>query len=792
MLNRSNWSRIGFRIRGLAILAALAAGMVTTRAYGVQITGGTVTNYPLGGTNFTAHIFTTVGTHKLTVMAGGNVDVLIVGGGGGGGTDMGGGGGAGGLIFSNALDLAVGEYTVIVGAGGAGAAAGSGHGPANNGGASVLSNSAANCLTALGGGGGATTHNADTGRAGSGGSGGGASGRNANHGLGTAGQGNDGASAAGEWYPGGGGGAGGAGRNRPAHGGVGIECSILDTPYYFAGGGGGSGYSDVGGSGGAGGGGGGGVGATTGGSGINIGQPGGGGAPGSQCNTPGGDAGANTGGGGGGGAHYNATNKGGAGGSGIVIVRYVAFNIRNRPVSDVTGVSATLNGQLDATGGEPASVCVLWGEQNGGSTWDWVKTDWFDGDQWSDNSPFSKKITGLGKNKTYYYTYGAKRVTTKTISVVPVPFITGEVTLKATQSEAREKGDNGVPVPAVVTVSRPAACVDAPLPVAFSVSGTASNGEDYAKLSGTVTLPAGETSVDILISPWNEMLVEGDETVSITLLPGPYIVGNARVATVTVMDTVVRSFYVSPDGTSTPPYDTWAKGFSNLQAALDHAAAKGDAEIYLAGGRPLTGPALGATHPDNTVFRWRGVNNVILRGGYRADAKLPPAGHPGPRTAGPTILRRSTADAVRVLTLSAVTNAVIEQVTIREGSPGGRRGLGGGVFLSGCRDVVFKDCRVVCNTNAHSAVGLGGGMYLVDSHVTLTDTTIATNTVVGPYSYGGGIYVHRDSRVSMSGSTIAANRAITSDGHVAKAGGYYVVPGGNLDLDETEVRENKP
>jgi hypothetical protein len=42
----------------------------------------------------------------------------------------------------------------------------------------------------------------------------------------------------------------------------------------------------------------------------------------SQTNTPGGNAGANTGGGGGGGSHYNVTNKGGEGGSGIVVVRY--------------------------------------------------------------------------------------------------------------------------------------------------------------------------------------------------------------------------------------------------------------------------------------------------------------------------------------------------------------------------------------------------------------------------------------------------------------------------------------
>ena len=784
---------------------ALLAGMPTP-AQALWATGGTVTNFTQNGTNFTAHIFTNSGA--LDVRSGGTVAVLVVGGGGGGGSDMGGGGGAGGFIYSNAFPVIAGNYAVTVGAGGAGAPPGVGQVRGSNGGISALSNSVSICLTALGGGGGASCHDRSTSPAGAGGSGGGASGRALSssggdgggggygggaRGTGTPGQGYDGSwgsGAPGAWHPGGGGGAGGPGGNNPAHGGVGVECSILGTPYHFAGGGGGSGYSDVGGNGGSGGGGGGGVGITAGGSGINSGSAGGGGGTVAQCNTPGGDAGANTGGGGGGGAHYNSNNKGGNGGSGIVIVRYIAFAVINQPVTDVTGKSATLNGRLAGTGGSAAAVCVLWGEKNGGVTWDWAKTDWFDGDKWADIAPFSKKIAGLAPNKTYHYTFGAKNVTGKTIADRPVAFITGEVTVKAA-AQAWEKGKAGAPVSGKVTVSRPASCTDAPLSVAYAVSGSAGNGTDYAKLSGTVTLPAGAASADIMIAPWNDMRVEDDETVTITLLPGPYIVGAAKAATVTIMDTVVRSFYVSPHATPTPPYDTWAKGFNNLQHALDYPSAKGDSIVYLAGGQTLTGPVLGVTHPDNTVFRWRGANNVMLLGGYRADANLPPAGHPGPRDAGPTILKRTTG-AARVLTMSAVSGAVIEQVTIRDGRPESKRGLGGGVSLIGCRDVAFRNCSVVCNTNLHSFVGMGGGMYLANSHVALTDTTVASNTVHGPDSYGGGVYVHRDSRLTVIRSAIKANRAATSDDHFAKGGGYYVVPGGVMEISDTVVKGNEP
>lgn len=145
-------------------------------------------------------------------------------------------------------------------------------------------------------------------------------------GRGISGQGFSGGQGGGTYYSGGGGGAGGAGTSSTArpNGGPGVLNNILGTPYYWAGGGGGASYTlTTGGDGGIGGGGGGAVGTTVGGSGLNPGQAGGGGTNVSWANTPGGDGGVNTGGGGGGGAHYNENNKGGEGGSGIVILRYV-------------------------------------------------------------------------------------------------------------------------------------------------------------------------------------------------------------------------------------------------------------------------------------------------------------------------------------------------------------------------------------------------------------------------------------------------------------------------------------
>lgn len=217
-----------------------------------------------------------------------NLDYLIIGGGGGGGV---GGGGAGGYInsltgesyggggsrpFSISITPSTAQYIVTVGAGGASGASGS--------------NSALFNIITSGGGGGATSVGAGS----AGGSGGG----------GYAGGGGDGISSMGyaggasDSAGGGGGGAGAIGSSNSSSsvggaGGAGLSSSITGTSVTRAGGGGGGG-SSAGGAGGA-----------------------GGGGAGASSNATAGTA--NTG-GGGGGVWYSSP---GAGGSGVVILRYV-------------------------------------------------------------------------------------------------------------------------------------------------------------------------------------------------------------------------------------------------------------------------------------------------------------------------------------------------------------------------------------------------------------------------------------------------------------------------------------
>src|SRR2546430_10114938 len=55
--------------------------------------------------------------------------------------------------------------------------------------------------------------------------------------------------------------------------------------------------------------------------------------------------------------------------------------------------------------------------------------------------------------------------------------------------------------------------------VCSSDLGTATNGTDYGSLTGSVTIPADLSSASIVVTPVNDILNEGTETVIVQLLP---------------------------------------------------------------------------------------------------------------------------------------------------------------------------------------------------------------------------------------------------------------------------------
>jgi hypothetical protein len=281
-------------------------------------------------------------------MANFNIDYLVIAGGGAGGV-IGGGGGAGGFRTSFGTGNINGglttvetsqnlttntPYTLIVGAGGIATNTPGSSGPGGTSGSGGNSSFAGATTVLCTGGGGGGSYNYGVG--GSGGSGGGGSSRGSSIAGGsrvtTPVQGfNGGNNNSSSPYPaGGGGGAARAGVANtsagPTSGGTALASSITGTPILYAGGGGGGYQSYYSGS-------------------INI-SGGGGGASDGAASDNATNAIANTGSGGGGGGF--GTNlyygKGGNGGSGIVILRYVTADVAgytttgSTPTEDTTTI----------------------------------------------------------------------------------------------------------------------------------------------------------------------------------------------------------------------------------------------------------------------------------------------------------------------------------------------------------------------------------------------------------------------------------------------------------------------
>ncbi|SIT06427.1 gliding motility-associated C-terminal domain-containing protein [Filimonas lacunae] len=83
--------------------------------------------------------------------------------------------------------------------------------------------------------------------------------------------------------------------------------------------------------------------------------------------------------------------------------------------------------------------------------------------------------------------------------------------------------------------------------VNYTISGTATNGVDYATLSGTAVIPANSSSVTVAVTPYADMLTEGTETVVATITGGAsanvtYTPGTSNSATVNIADVVVKGY----------------------------------------------------------------------------------------------------------------------------------------------------------------------------------------------------------------------------------------------------------
>jgi hypothetical protein len=160
----------------------------------------------------------------------------------------------------------------------------------------------------------------------------------------------------------------------------------------------------------------------------------------------------------------------------------------------------------------------------------------------------------LAKLASYTVGNGIAVVTIDDDDVPPPPPV--DLTITATDPAASETG----PHPAVFTITR-GGPTNLPLTISYGLSGTAVVGSDYLPILGAVPymvdVPAGASSLAVMIMPIDDSFVEGTETVVMRINPSlDYTVIGTNAVFATIADN---------DAVAAPPPPPAAAGLRSLQ-----------------------------------------------------------------------------------------------------------------------------------------------------------------------------------------------------------------------------------
>jgi hypothetical protein len=279
--------------------------------------------------------------------------------------------------------------------------------------------------------------------------------------------------------------------------------------------------------------------------------------------------------------------------------------ISNTVASGVSAGAATLNAYL-VTGGVPMSVSAFWGPTDGSTNWGaWANTNTFAAGQWGTRTYPATNISGLAGDSSYYYTFVATNVVASRWATPSASFITGLLQLQGTRSSfgGASTADSGT-----VTVYRAQACTNGPLTVYYTTAGSATNGVNYlvTPASGALTIPAGQTSADITLTPLPPWNYGGPKAFSVALGAGPYVTG-ANSSVSCILETAP----------ATPPIIS-----NRVAGAVTPSAATLNGALTSVGGTPATVCVFwGLSDAGTNRAAWANTNTFAL--GQWGDLSLP-------------------------------------------------------------------------------------------------------------------------------------------------------------------------
>jgi len=209
------------------------------------------------------------------------------------------------------------------------------------------------------------------------------------------------------------------------------------------------------------------------------------------------------------------------------------------PAENITQTSATLTADVDANG-LPTEAWFVWGNSPSFGQ----ETPHLSVGSGAGDVDFSQTITGLQCGTSYYFENHAgnsagedEGVTLEFTTTACNQGSLSVITVIATDATATEN-----PMTSGTFSIQRTGSTSLDLSVAYEISGTAQMGVDHTLGQGSVTIPAGASSRTLTVLPLDDLSVENDETVVLTLQPSSaYSVGSPASAVVTI---------ISDDGTS--------------------------------------------------------------------------------------------------------------------------------------------------------------------------------------------------------------------------------------------------
>ena len=163
-----------------------------------------------------------------------------------------------------------------------------------------------------------------------------------------------------------------------------------------------------------------------------------------------------------------------------------------------------------------------------------------EGPEWVTLTILPSTCSGVYPPPADCYSFGANTSADLTILDNEIPPVRAVVSVAALNGAAEDG-----PVPGAFRITR-SANLDVAVTVAYSVAGPATEGDDYAALSGSVTLPAGVASADVVITPVDDAVLDVNESVVLVLVPSNcselfppaecYVIGVPGEATLTILD----------------------------------------------------------------------------------------------------------------------------------------------------------------------------------------------------------------------------------------------------------------